>query len=112
MKASLRRIFATLVIVALPLVLAMHAAQSITDSAQPCLIVKPNSTAHRAFVSNTAYQYVAGDFPTGLKFKSNIGDGYVRKIKEKGGKIIVLPAKYSIADLEQAKASCKEPDKK
>ncbi len=71
-----------------------------------CLIVKHASTAARFFVSGAEWQYVAGDFPKGMKWKSNIGDRYVRKIKKMGGRVVVIRRDYSADDLAQAQKAC------
>jgi len=41
-----------------------------------------------------------------MKWKSNITDRGVRQIKEKGGKIVIVPEKYSTIDLEDARKQC------
>ena len=76
---------------------------------QACVIVKHASSARQFFVSGANWQYVAGDFPKGMKWKSNITDRNVRKIKELGGKVVIVPEKYNSADLEEAKKTCSEP---
>jgi uncharacterized protein YjlB len=73
---------------------------------QPCVIVKPASTAYRTLVSNKSFQFVEGDYPAGMKWKSNVSDGDVRKIHEKGGKVVILPQHYAVADLEDARKQC------
>src|SRR5215831_16464973 len=72
----------------------------------PCLIVKHASTARQLFVSGANWQYVEGDFPKGMKWKSNITDRYIRKIRENGGRIVVVPQNYGASELEQARRSC------
>ncbi len=79
---------------------------------QSCLIVKHASTAHQAFVSGANWQYVAGEFPKGMKWKSNITDRYIRKVKEKGGIVATVPEKYSASDIEEAKKSCQSESAK
>jgi hypothetical protein len=76
---------------------------------QACVILKHASTSRQIFVSGANWQYVAGDFPSGLSWKSNVTDRYVRKIKEKGGKVVIVPQNYSAADLEDARKQCAEP---
>jgi hypothetical protein len=71
-----------------------------------CLIIKHASTAHQAFVSGANWQYVEGDFPQGMKWKSNITDRNVRKVKELGGKVITLRPDYALIDLEDARKAC------
>lgn len=73
---------------------------------QTCLIVKHASTAHQAFVSGANWQYVDGEFPHGMKWKSNITDRNIRKIKELGGKVVIVNQNYSQADLDLAKKEC------
>ena len=73
---------------------------------QPCLILKHASAARQAFVSGANWQYVAGDFPAPMKFKSNVTDRNVRKIKELNGKVVIVPQDYSQADLEDARKQC------
>src|SRR5712691_5466128 len=74
-----------------------------------CLIVKHATTAHQVFVSGANWQYVAGDFPKGMKWKSNITDQNVRKIKELGGRVVVVPSAYSAEDLAEARKTCSDP---
>jgi hypothetical protein len=71
-----------------------------------CLIVKHASTAHQAFVSGANWQYVEGDFPLGMKWKSNITDRNIRKIKENGGRVVIVPTNYNTTDLEDARKQC------
>lgn len=76
-------------------------------AADTCLIVKHATTSEQAWVSGANWRYVEGDFPKGEKWKSNITDRGIRKIKEKGGKVVIVPAKYSTPDLEDARNQCK-----
>ena len=73
-----------------------------------CLIVKRASTSRQIFVSSANWEYVAGKFPKSMKGKSNITDGYIRKIKAAGGKVVIVPQEYSVADLKHAKTECEE----
>lgn len=72
----------------------------------PCLIVKHASTSSQAFVSGANWRYVAGDFPKEMKWKSNITDRNIRKIKELGGRVVIVPTDYHAADLEDARKQC------
>jgi hypothetical protein len=87
-----------------------HAQTKPPSSAQAerpsCLIVKHASTARQFFVSGANWQYVAGDFPKGMKWKSNIRDRDIRKIKEMGGRVVVIRPDYSADDLAQAQKAC------
>lgn len=76
-------------------------------AAQPtCLIIKHASVSRQFWVSGANWQYVSGDFPPGMKWKSNITDAYVRKIKAAGGKVVVVPEKYTAPDLDFAQKQC------
>ncbi len=96
--------------VAVLLAWVCHAQTKPSSSAQAerpsCLIVKHASTARQFFVSGANWQYVAGDFPKGMKWKSNIRDRDVRKIKETGGRVVVVRPDYSADDLAQAQKAC------
>ena len=74
-----------------------------------CLIVKHASTARQFFVSGANWQYVEGDFPKGMKWKSNITDRNIRKIKEQGGRVVIVPQDYKTVDLEDARKQCRTP---
>lgn len=84
-------------------------ASSTLAADQTCVILKHASTSRQIFVSGANWQYVAGDFPAGLGWKSNVTDRYVRKIKEKGGRVVIVPQDYSAAALEDARKQCAEP---
>jgi hypothetical protein len=73
-----------------------------------CLIVKHATAARQLLLSNASWQYVAGEFPKGMKFKADIKDKDVRKIKDSGGKVVVVPQDYGTADLEAAKRECQQ----
>jgi hypothetical protein len=83
-------------------------ATSASASDTSCLIVKHASTAHQVFVSGANWQYVAGEFPKGMKWKSNITDRNIRKIKHLGGHVVIVPTKYTVADLKNAQQQCSE----
>jgi hypothetical protein len=70
------------------------------------LIVKHASTSSQAFVSGANWRYVAGDFPKEMKWKSNITDRNIRKIKELGGRVVIVPTDYHVADVEDARKQC------
>lgn len=84
-------------------------ASSSLAADQACVILKHASASRQIFVSGANWQYVSGEFPAGLKWKSNVTDRYVRKIKEKGGKVVIVPQHYSAADLEDARKQCAAP---
>jgi len=80
---------------------------AISAHAETCVIVKHASTSSQMWVSGANWRYVEGEFPPGEKWKSNITDRQIRKIKEKGGKVVVVPEKYTAADLEDARKQCR-----
>lgn len=86
--------------------LLLFAAPSFAGDPSPCLIVKHASTSSQALVSGANWRYVAGDFPKGMKWKSNITDRNIRKIKEQGGRVVIVPTDYHEADLEDARKQC------
>jgi hypothetical protein len=81
-----------------------------------CLIVK-HAGGFSAFANNANWEYVAGDFPKGMKWKGHLTDRNIRKIKEKGGHVVVIGAGYKPDDVEQARKACADtaqnvPEKK
>jgi hypothetical protein len=78
----------------------------------PCLIVKHASAGSQAFVSGANWRYVEGEFPKDMKWKSNITDRTIRKIKEEGGRVVTVPTDYHAADLEDARKQCEAPVEK
>ena len=69
---------------------------------QSCLIVKHAGI----WVIGPNWQYIEGDFPAGMKWKSNLTDRNIRQVKQKGGKVVIVPEKYSSIDLEDARKQC------
>jgi hypothetical protein len=65
---------------------------------QPCLIAKQAGI----WVIGPNWQYVEGDFPAGMKWKSNLTDRNIQK----GGRVVIVPEKYSSIDLEDARKQC------
>ena len=72
-----------------------------------CLIVKHASNAHQLSVNASNWQYIAGDFPKGMKSKSNMTDRNIREIQENGGQVVVVQPNYTTKELKQAQTSCK-----
>ena len=56
--------------------------------------------------------YLAGEYPAGFPFRTQIKDKDVDKIRAKGGRVTVLDTHYSHDDLEKAKKECHEPQEK
>jgi hypothetical protein len=84
-------------------------ASDLASDLPSCLIVKHASTSRQFFVSGANWQYVAGEFPKDMKWKSNVTDRDIRKIKAKGGRVIVVKPDYGVTDLEAAKRECATP---
>jgi hypothetical protein len=53
------------------------------------------------------YDYIEGDYPTGMKFRAEISKNQVREIQDKGGKVVVLRTDYQLPDLQDAREQCK-----
>jgi hypothetical protein len=75
-----------------------------------CVIIRHASTSRQIWVSGANWQYVEGDFPKGMKWKSDVTDRTVRKVKELGGRVVTIPNVYTTADLEDARKQCKAED--
>ena len=77
---------------------------------QSCVIVKRH--VHKfgenmsRFHAHRPFDYVEGDYPSGFKWRSELGDGDVRELQQKGGKMVVLRPDYQISDLEDARKQC------
>jgi hypothetical protein len=88
----------------LSLILCLAAtAQAAADS---CLILKHATTSEQFWVSGANWRYIEGDFPAPMKWKSNVRDRDIRKIKELGGKVVIVPDKASLEQLEDARKQC------
>ena len=89
---------------------AMGQERPATQS-QPCVIVKRH--VHKFGENMTRlhphrpFDYVEGDYPPGFKWRSELSDGQVRELQQKGGKIVVLSPEYQLADLEDARKQCR-----
>ena len=77
---------------------------------QPCVIVKRH--VHKfgenmsRFHAHRPFDYVEGDYPSGFKWRSELGDGDVRELQQKGGKMVVMRPDYQVSDLEDARKQC------
>jgi hypothetical protein len=90
-------------------------AQSVEPSAaapgdHPCVIVKRH--VHKIgenmtrFHAHRPFDYVEGEYPSGYKWRSELGDSDVRDVQEKGGKIVVMRPDYELPDLQDARTQC------
>ena len=89
---------------------AIFSSAAFATDKPTCLIIKHASTSHQIWVSGANWQYVEGDFPKSMKWKSNVTDRTVRKVKELGGRVVIVPNEYSTVDLEDARKQCKAED--
>jgi hypothetical protein len=77
---------------------------------QPCVIVKRH--VHKfgenmsRFHPHRPLDYVEGEYPQGFKWRSELSDGDVRELQQKGGRIVVMRADYEVSDLEDARKQC------
>lgn len=81
---------------------------------QPCVILKfhQHQFGDNMWTMHAPYDYVAGEFPKGVEFRSTLGDKQIRKIKDRGGKVVILPRAYGLPDLEDARKQCAAPVEK
>jgi hypothetical protein len=77
---------------------------------QPCVIVKRHVHKFGENMSRVhphrPFDYVEGDYPSGFKWRSELSDGDVRELQQKGGKMVVMKPDYQISDLEDARKQC------
>ncbi len=85
-----------------------------TGGGAPCVILKRMGPADEVTshfyswgIRGKQFQYVEGTFPAGTKWHGRLTDNDVRGIQLNGGKFVILEPKYSDADLDQARRSCK-----
>ena len=98
-------------LVVLMLVVPAMGQERPATQSQPCVIVKRH--VHKFGENMTRlhphrpFDYVEGDYPPGFKWRSELSDGQVRELQQKGGKIVVLSPEYQLADLEDARKQCR-----
>ena len=77
------------------------------SKSQACVIVKRHVPKFGENMSrlhpHRPFDYVEGDYPTGYKWRSELGDGDVRDVQNKGGKVVVMRPDYEASDLEDAR---------
>ena len=96
-------------LLSLLILLLFASASNLASDLPSCLIVKHASASRQFFVSGANWQYVAGEFPKNMKWKSNVTDRDIRKIKAQGGRVVIVKQDYGEADLEAAKRECVTP---
>jgi hypothetical protein len=81
-----------------------------TTQSKPCVIVKRH--VHKfgenmsRFHAHRPFDFVEGDYPSGFKWRSELSDGDVRDLQQKGGRIVVMRPDYEASDLEDARKQC------
>lgn len=80
---------------------------------QSCVIVKRHLHKFGEDMSrlhpHRPFDYVEGNYPPGFKWRSELSDGDVRELQQKGGRIVVMRSDYEVADLEDARKQCQSP---
>jgi|SRR5579859_2701428 len=101
-----------------PLLIALLLVGSAFAADHPCLILapvpSPTGMATWSRAGNAARHamiYLAGEYPSGFPFRSQIKDKDVDKIKGMGAQVIILDSQYTRADLDTAKGQCTPPIK-
>lgn len=85
---------------------------SLLAHGQPCVIVKRH--VHKfgenmsRFHAHRPLDYVEGEYPSGFKWRSELSDGQVRELQERGGRVIIMRPDYQLPDLEDARKQCKQ----
>jgi hypothetical protein len=81
---------------------------------QPCVIVKRH--VHKfgenmsRFHAHRPFDYVEGNYPSDFKWRSELSDGDVRQLQQRGGKIVVMSPDYQLSDLEDARKQCQRSE--
>ena len=77
---------------------------------QPCVVVKRHIHKFGEDMSrlhpHRPFDYVEGDYPPGFKWRSELGDGDVRELQQKGGRMVIIKPDYQTSDLEDARKQC------
>lgn len=80
------------------------------DTVKTCVIVKRHVHKFGEDASrlhpHRPFDYVEGNYPSGFKWRSELGDGDVRSLQEKGGRVVVMKPDYQASDLEDARKQC------
>ena len=84
-------------------VLILSVAAFATDT---CVILAPPRAAVVTPFWHHSLVYVAGEYPRGFHFRSEVKDKDVDKIKAKGGQVVVLHGEYTPEELDAAKNQC------
>jgi tetratricopeptide (TPR) repeat protein len=89
--------------------------QTTTTAPFACVILKRMGPADEVTshlysfgIRGKQFQYVEGSFPQGLKWHGRLTDNDVREIQNNGGKFVILEPKYTDADLDAGRKTCKQ----
>lgn len=90
----------------LVLLILLAAVATLADEkkeSRPCLVVSRTGN----WLKGDTYQFQAGEFPSGVKFRVELRNRHIREIHRKGGRIIFLNKDYAYKELEEATKACK-----
>jgi hypothetical protein len=80
------------------------------EAAKTCVIVKRHVHKFGEDMSrmhpHRPFDYVEGNYPADFKWRSELGDGDVRELQQKGGTLVVMKPDYQASDLEDARKQC------
>jgi hypothetical protein len=79
-------------------------------AADTCVILKRAANSLHIW-EGIEYQYVEGSYPPGFNFNTNLREKHVRKLVKLGGRMVILQAIYSAADLDAARKQCADVPK-
>lgn len=72
---------------------------------KPCVILKRSSAADHA-ITGIEFYFVAGRYPKGYKFRTNLRGRHARQLQKMGGRMAILESRYTADDLAQAQKTC------
>jgi|SRR5215469_13846784 len=94
------------------LLLSFSAAAGQHAADKSCIIVHQHQHKFGENMSRLAshkpYDYIEGEYPKGMKFRSELNDKSVQQVKNAGGTIVILKPDYSRDDLNGAREQCKQ----
>lgn len=90
------------ILIAATLVVTLGSSAGERKDKPTCLVVSRTGN----WLKGETYQYQAGEFPPGVKFRVELRNRHLREVYKKGGRIIILAKEYSFQDLQEAKKSC------
>jgi hypothetical protein len=95
------------------LLLLAAAALAAAPATSTCVIIKRMGPADEITshlysfgLRGKQFQFVEGELPEGIKFHGRLTDADVRKIQDKGGKVVIVESKYTDAQMADARKSC------